>query len=86
MARWARDKWYVDEFYDFLFRRPLWLLGQVFYFIDRWFVDGLVNVFGILPRLTGWAVRPSQSGLLHGYALGTIGGTAVLLLIVWLVT
>ncbi|MCH7792032.1 MAG: NADH-quinone oxidoreductase subunit L [Planctomycetes bacterium] len=86
VARWARDKWYVDEFYDFLFRRPLWLLGQVFYFIDRWFVDGLVNVFGILPRLTGWAVRPSQSGLLHGYALGTIGGTAVLLLIVWLVT
>jgi len=86
VARWARNKWYVDEFYDFVFRIPLHVLSQVFYFIDRWIVDGLVNLFGFLPRMLAHSVRPSQSGLIHGYALGTAGGVAVLLMIVWVVS
>ena len=86
VADWARNKWLVDEFYDFFIVKPLWVLAQLFHFIDRWLVDGLVNLFGFLPRLLGWSIRPSQSGILHGYALGTAGGLAVLLLIVWILT
>ena len=54
--------------------------------IDKLLVDGLVNLFGWLPRGLGGVLRPSQSGLLHNYAVGMAGGIALLLLIVLLVT
>ncbi len=86
VARWARNKWYVDELYDFLFVRPLWVIAHILHLIDKLLVDGIVNGFGWLPRVIGNTLRPSQSGALHGYALGMAGGIAVLLLIVVLVT
>ncbi len=80
---WAQNKWYVDEFYDFLIRRPLWVLSTIFYYIDALLVDGLVNFFGWFPRMLGRTIRPSQSGILHGYALGMAGGVAILAVVVW---
>jgi hypothetical protein len=53
--------------------------------IDKLLVDGLVNLVGWLPKVIGAAIRPSQSGQLHGYAIGMAGGVAVLVLIVLLV-
>ena len=85
IATWAQGKWYVDELYDFLIRKPLWVLGSIFALVDKLLVDGLVDLFGWVPRLIGSAVRPSQSGVLHGYALGMAGGIGVILLIVWIV-
>jgi NADH-quinone oxidoreductase subunit L len=82
---WAQGKWYVDELYDFLVRRPLWVLSYVFYLIDAYVVDGLVDLVGAAPRSAGRTIRPTQSGELHGYALGMAGGVAVLLIIVILV-
>ena len=41
--------------------------------LDKLLVDGLVNLFGILPRGIGSALRPAQSGRLHGYALAMAG-------------
>jgi NADH-quinone oxidoreductase subunit L len=78
----AQNKWYVDEFYDFLIRRPLLFLAHIFHTIDQLLVDGLVNLAGYLPRGTGKVLRPSQSGELHGYAMGMAGGLAVLLIII----
>ena len=46
VARWAQRKWYVDELYDFVLVKPLWVLGHVFYLLDRLLVDGLVNLAG----------------------------------------
>jgi len=86
VADWARHKWYVDEFYDFLICKPLWVLGFVFYWFDQLLVDGLVNLFGWLPRFVGSLVRPTQSGVLHGYAAGMAGGVGVILLVIWLAT
>jgi hypothetical protein len=40
---------------------------------------------GAAPRSAGRTIRPTQSGELHGYALGMAGGVAVLLIIVILV-
>jgi NADH-quinone oxidoreductase subunit L len=85
IPKWAQNKWYVDEFYHFLFVRPLWVLSHIFHLIDRMLVDGLVNLAGILPRALGATIRPSQSGQLHGYAVAMAGGIGVLLLIVLLV-
>lgn len=86
IPRWAQNKWYVDEFYDFLIRTPLWVLSNIFYLIDKLLVDGLVDLFGWLPRVFARAVRPSQSGVLHQYALGMAGGVGVILFVVWVVT
>jgi len=80
----AQHKWYIDEIYDALIRRPLRGLAHAFHLIDQFLVDGLVNIFGALPRWVGATVRPSQSGEMHGYALGMAGGIAVLLVIVLL--
>jgi NADH-quinone oxidoreductase subunit L len=82
---WAQGKWYVDEFYDFLVCRPVWVLAYIFYLIDTYVVDGLVDLFGAAPRHAGGVIRPTQSGELHGYALGMAGGIAVLIVIVVLV-
>ena len=84
IVRGARGRWYVDEIYDFLICRPLWVLAHVFHQVDQWIVDGLVNLTGGLPRFVGATVRPSQSGELHGYAVGMAGGVAVLLIVVLL--
>jgi NADH:ubiquinone oxidoreductase subunit 5 (subunit L)/multisubunit Na+/H+ antiporter MnhA subunit len=83
-ATWAQHKWYVDEFYDFVFRTPLWVIANIFYLIDKLLVDGLVNLAGWLPSALGNRLRPAQNGVLHSYALGMAGGLALILLVVWL--
>ncbi|MCC6659879.1 MAG: NADH-quinone oxidoreductase subunit L [Phycisphaerales bacterium] len=85
VARGAQHKWYVDEVYDFLIIRPIWVIAHLFHLFDKLIVDGLVGLAGWLPRGMGGAIRPTQSGHLHGYAVGMAGGVAVLLLVVLLV-
>ncbi|MEL7473793.1 MAG: NADH-quinone oxidoreductase subunit L [Planctomycetota bacterium] len=85
VPRLAEDKWRVDELYDFMIVRPLKFFSHVFSLIDKALVDGLVMLAGWLPRGMGGAIRPSQSGVLHGYAVGMAGGLAVVLIIVALV-
>ncbi len=85
IPKWAEHKWYVDEFYHFLFRAPLWVLSHIFHAIDKLLVDGLVNLIGYVPRAFGRLAQPGQSGVLHGYALSMAGGVAVILLVVMMV-
>lgn len=86
VAGWARNKWYVDEFYDFLIRKPLLAIAHICHWIDKLVVDGLVDAAGWAPKALGRSARPSQSGVLHGYAVGMAGGLAVVLIIVLLAT
>jgi NADH-quinone oxidoreductase subunit L len=85
IAGWARGKWYVDEFYDFLVVRPLWTLSRIFHFIDQYLVDGLVDLCGAIPRMVARSLRPVQNGELHNYAAWMAGGLATLILIVIMV-
>jgi NADH-quinone oxidoreductase subunit L len=77
----AQHKWYVDEFYNWTLRRPLLVLAHLFYLIDKLIIDGLVDLFGLLPRAAGSGLRPAQSGVMHGYAVGMAGGIAILALV-----
>jgi len=86
IPRWAQAKWYVDEFYDWLIVKPLWVLSHVFHLIDKLFVDGLVNLAGWLPKGLAQSIRPAQGGVLQGYAAGMAGGVAFVLLVVWMLT
>ncbi len=82
IPKWAENKWYVDEFYHALLVTPLRVISHVFHWIDKLLIDGLVNVFGFLPRVFAWIIRPSQSGVLQGYAVSMAGGLAVILFVV----
>jgi len=82
LTKWAQGKWYVDELYDLIFVKPLWVLAQICYLIDKLLIDGLVNLFGSVPRIFGKTLRPSQSGELHGYATGMAMGLTFLMLVV----
>ncbi len=86
LAHWAQRKWYVDEFYDLLIVKPLWILSNIFALLDKYLIDGIVDLLGWIPRALGKTLRPSQSGDLHGYALGMAGGLALLLVVILLVT
>lgn len=85
LPKWAENKWYVDEIYHAIFVTPLRVISHVFHWIDKLLIDGLVNVFGFLPRVAAWIIRPSQSGVLQGYAVSMAGGVAVILLVVLVV-
>jgi NADH-quinone oxidoreductase subunit L len=82
----ARNKWYVDEIYDAIIVKPLHVLSHIFHLIDQYIVDGIVNLCGAIPRWIGKALRPTQSGEIHGYAIGMAGGVAVLLVLVFVLT
>jgi hypothetical protein len=84
IPKWAENKWYVDELYDFLFRTPLLVAAHIFHLLDRLLIDGLVNLAGQAPRSLGQATRPTQSGQLNAYAVGMAGGLALILVIVML--
>ena len=82
LARGAQRKWYVDEIYNFLIVRPLFVLSHIFALIDKILIDGLVNALGWIPKALGKTAKPLQSGYLHDYALRMAGGLAILVFIV----
>jgi len=76
--RLSRDKFYFDELYSALVVWPLQALAAVCYWLDRWLVDGLVNLTGKVPLAAGWLMRPLQMGLVQFYALAMVLGMLIL--------
>ena len=74
------NKFYFDELYDILIVQPLLYLARFYYWLDRWLVDGLVNLIGSLPPLAGSLMRSLQMGLVQFYALAMVLGAIVLIL------
>jgi NADH-quinone oxidoreductase subunit L len=71
LHRFVYNKWYFDELYNFLFVRPAFWLGKVFW---KQVDIGIVDRFG--PDGAAWVVAKSatyaqkvQSGYLYSYAL-----------------
>ena len=74
------NKWYFDELYDFIFVRPAFWLGRVFWkkgdgkIIDGFGPDGIsASVIGIAKR-----VRTIQTGYLYHYAFAMLIGVVVI--------
>src|SRR5262249_3482764 len=76
--RLSRHKFYIDELYAALIVWPLEMLAAVCYWLDRWLVDGLVNLAGQIPLAAGWLMRPLQMGLVQFYALAMVLGMILL--------
>ncbi len=75
------NKFYVDEFYQFLFVRPVEKLSQLLhYYADIWALDGLVNGVGTGVQRLGAEFRKLQNGNIEYYLLGMVVGAVLLFL------
>jgi NADH-quinone oxidoreductase subunit L len=74
----SRNKFYFDELYEALVVWPLRTLSSVAYWLDRWLVDGLVNLAGAIPPAAGSLMRSLQMGLVQFYALAMVLGVLIL--------
>jgi NADH-quinone oxidoreductase subunit L len=64
--------------YGALLVLPLRGLAALSYFVDRYVIDGLVNLCGWVPRAFGSLLRSLQTGMVQFYALAMILGMIVL--------
>jgi NADH-quinone oxidoreductase subunit L len=77
--RFVYNKWYFDELYNFIFVRPAFWLGRVFWKAGD---VGIIDRFG--PNGAAWVVAQGsrvaqrvQSGYLYSYALVMLIGLVV---------
>jgi NADH-quinone oxidoreductase subunit L len=75
------NKFYVDEFYEWLILRPTRAFAIACDFVDLYFVDGLARGIAKLPRWFGLAaLARNQNGLIQFYAGASVLCVAVLML------
>jgi NADH-quinone oxidoreductase subunit L len=74
----SQHKFYFDELYMVFFVWPLRVLAWISYAIDRFVIDGLVNLTGLIPRIGGALLRSLQTGMVQFYALAMVLGMLVL--------
>jgi len=80
------NKYYVDEIYDAVVRKPLDMLSTVFYkFIDLQVIDGIVNGVGAAVKGTGSAVRMLQTGNIGFYIVSMVLGVILILLFTFII-
>ena len=76
------NKFYIDEFYEWLIARPTRAFGIICDFVDAYFVDGLARAIAKIPRGFGRIVLSRyQNGLVQFYAGASVLCVVVLLLV-----
>lgn len=85
LARLSYNKFYFDELYDALFRKPLDVLSGFFYkIVDNKIVDGIVNGLGWGTSEASKGIRLVQSGNVGFYIFMMVVGIISLLLYTYL--
>jgi NADH-quinone oxidoreductase subunit L len=85
VTRLLEGKYWVDEIYQAAIVEPLRMGGRAFFAIDRYIVDGVVNLLGLGPQVLGSSLKLTiQRGYLQGYAATMLFGIAIILLVVFL--
>jgi len=86
---WQRliyNKYYVDELYDAVIRRPIDGISRFFYkFVDTQFIDGIVNGVGATVRVIGTSVRYLQNGNIGFYLMSMVLGVVFIVLLTFLI-
>jgi NADH-quinone oxidoreductase subunit L len=80
LATFLENKWYIDEVYHYCIVKPLWYFGVALSGVDYVVDTVVVGVFGWLPQLVGWVLKPTESGRLRYYAIGMVSGLALVIL------
>jgi len=85
VAELIENKYYVDELYQAYVIEPLRFLGSILFAIDKYIVDGIVNLMGWIPQLSGFTLKLTvQRGYLQGYATTMLFGVMIILLLMFL--
>lgn len=80
------NKYYVDEFYDAVIRKPLDLLSVAFHkFFDLQIIDGMVNAVGSAVTGIGSVVRLLQAGNIGFYVVSMVLGVVLILLFTFII-
>jgi NADH:ubiquinone oxidoreductase subunit 5 (subunit L)/multisubunit Na+/H+ antiporter MnhA subunit len=82
LARAAERGYELDAAYAAIYRGVLLGLARVVGWIDRYLVDGLVNVASAWTLQAGAGLRRMQTGRAQDYLYGVAAGT-VLLALLW---
>ncbi|MFN0049916.1 MAG: NADH-quinone oxidoreductase subunit L, partial [Cytophagales bacterium] len=73
------NKYYIDEIYDFIFRKPVDALSSFFYsVVELLGIDKIVNGFGGATIGTSKVVRLLQSGNIGFYVFAMVLGIALI--------
>jgi NADH-quinone oxidoreductase subunit L len=75
----SQNKFYFDELYNAFIVTPLRWAAVALAWLDRWLVDGIVNLLGWIPPAIGSLMRGLQMGLVQFYALAMVLGMLLLL-------
>lgn len=75
-------KYYIDELYLWINHTFVDGLGKILYWLELYFVEGIVNGIAGLPVQLGDLVRKGQNGKLQRYGLIMFG--AMIIVVVWL--
>jgi NADH-quinone oxidoreductase subunit L len=80
------NKFYIDEIYDSLIRKPIDYLSGVFHKIfDIQIFDGIVNGVGTFAKTAGSYVRLIQNGSITFYFISMVIAVAVILIFTFLI-
>jgi NADH-quinone oxidoreductase subunit L len=71
---------YLDQLYLAFLVQPLRGVAEACELFDRYVIDQLVDLAGMLPRFFGAVLRPVQNGLIQHYAFVMVLGLAACLL------
>jgi NADH-quinone oxidoreductase subunit L len=88
MRPWQRlvfNKYWIDELYDKIIRKPLDIISDVFHkFLDIAMIDGIVNGVGIAVKGIGSGIRMLQTGNIGFYVVGMVIGVICILLLTFI--
>ncbi len=75
-------KYYIDEFYNAVIRKPMdWISDVGYKFIEIRFIDAIVNGMGTMVKWSGSVVRYAQSGNIGFYMFAMTLAVIVMLLV-----
>jgi NADH:ubiquinone oxidoreductase subunit 5 (subunit L)/multisubunit Na+/H+ antiporter MnhA subunit len=74
LYRLSRGKFFFDELYNVFIVWPLRVVAVLSYVIDRFIIDGFVNLVGKLPGVLGYLLRFVQTGMVQWYAIAMVLG------------
>jgi NADH-quinone oxidoreductase subunit L len=79
LQRVVYHKYYIDELYDNIIRKPLDLLAGAYNYVDKHVVDNIVNGVGTAVDGLSGVVRRVQTGNIGFYILGMVAGIIIIL-------
>jgi NADH-quinone oxidoreductase subunit L len=80
LHRLSLGKFFLDELFAYVLVVPIRVIALLCTFLDRFLIDGVLNLIGAIPKTIGRIVRPIQNGIVASYAWVMLVAVVVLLI------